>query len=133
MAASVPPANVLKEKADEYLRKHRLIELMEDLCSDVCFEQPKNIEEFLIERLKLKQKQGFKTGIFAKEEISNIFSLFDLKKDGYIGKNHCKEALKTMANNEFEFEQVDMAALPDKVDEKTFVSLCEKVLGYKQK
>ena len=35
--------NPLKNKADEYLRKHRIIELMEDLCSDVCFEQPKNI------------------------------------------------------------------------------------------
>ena len=31
---------------------------MEDLCSDLCFEQPQNINEFLIERLKLKQKQG---------------------------------------------------------------------------
>lgn len=40
---------------------------MEDLCSDLCFEQPQNINEFLIERLKLKQKQGFKTGIFNKE------------------------------------------------------------------
>ena len=78
--------NPLKDKADEYLRKHRIIELMEDLCSDVCFEQPKNIEEFIIERLKLKQKQGFKTGIFSKEEIANVFSLFDLKKDGYIDK-----------------------------------------------
>jgi Glu-tRNA(Gln) amidotransferase subunit E-like FAD-binding protein len=131
MASPIPKPNILKENADEYLRKHRIIELMEDLCSDICFEQPKNIEEFLIERLKLKQKQGFKTGIFAKEEVSNIFSLFDLKRDGFIDKTRCKEALKTMANNEFEFEQVDVAAIPDKVDEKTFVSLCEKVLGYK--
>jgi hypothetical protein len=67
MASPAPKANILKDNADEYLRKHRIIELMEDLCSDICFEQPKNIEEFLIERLKLKQKQGFKTGIFAKE------------------------------------------------------------------
>lgn len=50
--------NALKKSADEYLRKHRIIELMEDLCSDLCYEQPQNINEFLIERLKLKQKQG---------------------------------------------------------------------------
>lgn len=50
-----------------------------------------------------------------------------------IDRNRCKEALKTMANNEFEFEQVDVAEIPEKVDEKTFVGLCEKVLGYKQK
>jgi hypothetical protein len=29
--------NVLKENAGEYLRKHRVIELMEDLCSYICF------------------------------------------------------------------------------------------------
>lgn len=52
------PQNSLKEGAEHYLRKHRIIELMEDLCSDLCFEQPQNINEFLIERLKLKQKQG---------------------------------------------------------------------------
>jgi len=31
---------------------------MEDLCSDLAYEQPQNINEFLIERLRLKQKQG---------------------------------------------------------------------------
>ncbi len=35
--------NALKQSADEYLRKHRIIELMEDLCSDLCYEQPQNI------------------------------------------------------------------------------------------
>lgn len=35
--------NALKNQADEYLRKHRIIELMEDLCSDLCYEQPHNI------------------------------------------------------------------------------------------
>ena len=32
---SIP--NALKEGADEYLRKHRIVELMEDLCSDLCY------------------------------------------------------------------------------------------------
>ena len=50
--------NALKLSADEYLRKHRLIELMEDLCSDLCYQQPQNINEYLIERLKHKQTQG---------------------------------------------------------------------------
>ena len=37
------PSNALKDQAENYLRKHRIIELMEDLCSDLCFEQPANI------------------------------------------------------------------------------------------
>ena len=78
--------NALKEEADSYLRKHRIFELMEDLCSDLCYQQPENINDFLIERLRHKQKQGFKTGVFSKEEICNIFVLFDLKREGYIDK-----------------------------------------------
>jgi hypothetical protein len=29
--------NELKAKADEYLRKHRIVELFEDLCTAICF------------------------------------------------------------------------------------------------
>jgi len=36
-----------------------------------------------------------------------------------------------LANNSYQFEQVDLASLPEKIDEKGFVSLCEKVLGIK--
>lgn len=74
---------------------------------------------------------GFKTGIFTKEEISNVFTLFDLKREGQIDKTRAKEALKTLANNEFQWEQVEAAGVPDKVDEKAFLGLCEKVLGVK--
>ena len=55
--------------------------------------------------------------------------LFDLKREGFIDKNRCKEALKTLANNEFQFEKVDEASIPDKVDEKGFVALYDKILG----
>lgn len=36
-----------------------------------------------------------------------------------------------MANNQFEYEKVDLAGIPDRIDEKTFVNLCENVLGIK--
>jgi len=29
--------NELKDKADEYLRNHRIVELFEDLCTSICF------------------------------------------------------------------------------------------------
>ena len=50
--------NELKDEAELYLRKHRIVELFEDLCTSVCFAQPDNIEEFLIEQIKLKKTQG---------------------------------------------------------------------------
>ena len=36
--------NYLKDKADEYLRKHRIVELFEDICSAICFKQPESVE-----------------------------------------------------------------------------------------
>ncbi len=43
---------------------------------------------------------GFKTGLFAPEEIKNVFTLFDLKKAGVISKDQCKSALRTLASQE---------------------------------
>lgn len=37
------------EKADHYVRQHRIIELFEDLCTAVAYEQPQDIKKFLIE------------------------------------------------------------------------------------
>ena len=86
---------------DEYLCKNRIVELFEDICTPICFKFPEDIEEFIIEQLKHKKEQGCKTVIFSNEEISNVFTLFDLKKDGFIGKEACKDALKILANSEF--------------------------------
>ena len=41
--------NYLKEKAEEYLRKNRISELFEDLCTAICFKKPDNIREFLVD------------------------------------------------------------------------------------
>lgn len=46
--------NRLVESADEYLRKHRIMELFEDLCTKACFKQPERLEEFMIDELKTK-------------------------------------------------------------------------------
>ena len=64
--------NALKRNADEYLRRHRIVELMEDLCSDHLRTAPEH------QRIPHRQTQnqtetrytptypGFKTGIFNK-------------------------------------------------------------------
>lgn len=64
--------------------------------------------------------------MFNKEEVQNIFTLFDLKKEGKIGKQTCKDALKTFAASDFTFTEIDEASIPDKVDIGTFTALYEK-------
>lgn len=50
--------NKHKLQAEEYLRKHRIMELFEDLCTAVCYKKPENVEEFLVEQLELRKKNG---------------------------------------------------------------------------
>jgi hypothetical protein len=59
---------------------------------------------------------GFRTGVFAPDEIENVFTLFDLKKDGFIGKKECQQALKTLASSELQSDKIENSNIPSKVD-----------------
>ena len=53
MTESATP-NKIVDRAENYLRKHRINELFEDLCTSICYDKPSNIQEFLREQLKIK-------------------------------------------------------------------------------
>ena len=126
--------NDLVKESDEYIRKHRLVELFEDLASAVAYRQPKNLEEFLIERLQLKKEQGLKGGIFTEEEARNVFKLFDLKQEKKISRERCIKGIQTMANSSFQYEiPLVSKDIPLEVDENKFVELCQKFLGFANK
>ena len=126
--------NDLVKESDEYIRKNRLVELFEDLASAVAYRQPKNLEEFLIERLKLKKEQGLKGGIFTEEEARNVFKLFDLKQEKKISRERCIKGIQTMANSSFQYEMPLVSKeIPLEVDENTFVELRQKFLGFANK
>ena len=126
--------NNLVKESDEYIRKNKLVELFEDLCTAVAYRQPDNLENFLIERLLLHKEQGLKGGIFTEEEARNVFKLFDLKQEKKISRERCIKGLQTMANSSFQYESPEISKdIPLEVDENTFVNLCENFLGFSQK
>ena len=123
--------NDLVKESDEYIRQHRLVELFEDLASAVAYKQPKDLEQFLIQRLELKKQQGLKSGIFTEEEAKNVFKLFDLKQEKKISRERCIKGLQTMANSSFQYEMPLVSKeIPLEVDENKFVELCSKFLGF---
>ena len=126
--------NNLINEADEYIRKHRLVELFEDLASAVAYRQPEKLGQFLIERLELKKEQGLKSGIFTEDEARNIFKLFDLKQEKKISRERCIKGLQTMANSSFQYEMPLVSKeIPLEVDENCFVELCRKFMGFANK
>jgi len=126
--------NNLVQEADEYIKKNRLVELFEDLATAVAYRKPKDLKQFLIERLNNQKEQGLKAGIFTEEEARNVFKLFDLKQEKKISKERCIKGLQTMANSSFQYEIPEASnEIPLEVDEDKFVELCQKFLGFANK
>ena len=126
--------NNLVQEADEYIKNKRLVELFEDLATAVAYRKPKDLKQFLIERLNNQKEQGLKAGIFTEEEARNVFKLFDLKQEKKIIKERCIKGLQTMANSSFQYELPEASnEIPLEVDEDKFVELCGKFLGFASK
>ena len=122
--------NNLMNEVDEYIYNHKLVELFEDLASSVAYCKPKNLNEFLIERLELKKKQGLRSGLYTEDQVRNIFKLFDIKQENKITKERCIKAFQTMANSTFQFElPLVSKEIPLTVTENNFVELCKKFIG----
>lgn len=99
------------------------------MATAVAYIKPDNLEEFLIERLKLHKEQGLRGGIFTRDEAQNVFKLFDLKDEKVISKERCVKAIQTMANSSFQFNSEILNSIGNHVDLTTFCELSEKVLG----
>ena len=126
--------NNLVQEADEYIKNKRLVELFEDLATAVAYRKPKDLKQFLIERLNNQKEQGLKAGIFTEEEARNVFKLFDLKQEKKISKERCIKGLQTMANSSFQYELPEASnEIALEVDEDKFVELCGKFLGFASK
>jgi Ca2+-binding EF-hand superfamily protein len=95
------------------------------------YKQPENIDAFLIDVLKQRKMNGNRSIVYGDTELQNIFALYDLKGAGFITKEQCREALKTLANSEFHHQKAQEIAMPDKVDLFGFMKLCDDALGIK--
>ena len=115
--------NELVADADAYVRKHKIMDLFEDLMTMIVHKRPEEVEPFLIETLKQRKEHGPRSTIYSEAELQNTFLLFDLKSDNYISKETCIEALKTLASSEFHFDKSESDTIPDKVDLYTFIKL----------
>lgn len=49
----------------------------------------------------MKKAHGFTTSIYSDEEIGNVFCLFDLRREGFISRKSCIDALKVLACSEY--------------------------------
>ena len=123
-------SNSMIEDGYQYLFKHQILELFEDLCTQLIYERPPDIKSYLIQALKDRKNQG-PAGhqVFTDSEIKNVFIMFDLKQEKTLNREQCKEALRTMANSVYQHDKVEKIEIPESVDIILFKKLVMSVLG----
>mmetsp|Transcript_4838 Transcript_4838/g.8641 ORF Transcript_4838/g.8641 Transcript_4838/m.8641 type:complete len:131 (+) Transcript_4838:76-468(+) len=119
------------QKADEYLKKHRILELFNDLCGSVCFHKPQDVRAFLVQELQLREREGAEAGNFEDKEIRAVFNLADLMQMGVISEEQARAALLSMANSQKQKENVQALELPPEVDETTFFQKAKDALQFR--
>ncbi|XP_030072885.1 EF-hand calcium-binding domain-containing protein 10 [Microcaecilia unicolor] len=87
-------------EAQEYLRRHKVLELLNTLTSLLLFHRPERTREFLInelEKLKLARVTDKDyPSLFDESNLVAVFGILDPAQQGFISVTQYKEALKTL-------------------------------------
>ncbi|EER17842.1 conserved hypothetical protein [Perkinsus marinus ATCC 50983] len=130
----------------EYMARHRIPELLNDLLASVAFHKPEGGREavmaFMAQQLERRSKEGAEAGgLFDMKEIESVFRMADLLKQGTITREQCRSALKALACSARQEELIDGTVgqggkateggleIPLKVDMSTFVDLARRALN----
>ncbi|XP_036962194.1 EF-hand calcium-binding domain-containing protein 10 [Acanthopagrus latus] len=86
--------------AADYLKKHRIMELMDNLTSMLFFHRPENPREFLIEQLEQLKISGQSDvrgpNLFNNTDLDTVFGILDPANQKYITFAQYKHALTTL-------------------------------------
>uniref|UniRef100_A0A3Q2ZWV5 EF-hand calcium binding domain 10 n=2 Tax=Kryptolebias marmoratus TaxID=37003 RepID=A0A3Q2ZWV5_KRYMA len=107
-------ASQREKDAAEYLEKHKIIDLMDNLISMLLFYRPENPREFLIEQLellKICQQSGVRgPNLFSNSNLDAVFGILDPADQKYITFAQYKHALTMLGIK-------DVNECPDGVNE----------------
>ncbi|KAM3926330.1 EF-hand calcium-binding domain-containing protein 10 [Leptodactylus fuscus] len=112
-------AGARRLQAEDYLREHKIMELVNNLTSLLLYHRPERPREFLItqlEKLKLARLADMEYPcLFDESNVDAVFRILDPSGQGYITGTQYIEALKTLGVN------VDnLLAPPEKITEEVF-------------
>merc|ERR1712241_612283 len=111
MAADTEPSprvgpKLRSEEATEYLEKHRVLELFNNLTSQLIYSRPDDPKVFLIDTLeKLQKSRSSKLNypcLFDESNIQSVFGMLDPTGRGYITVKQYNEAMVTLGAKEFD-------------------------------
>merc|ERR1711976_796506 len=95
-----------KQEASQYLQKHKVVELFDNLTAQLIYNEPSSPKEFLIEALEKLQKSRMTKRdfpcLFDESNINSIFGMLDPTGRGFITLQQYREGLLTIGISDFE-------------------------------
>ncbi|XP_076448575.1 EF-hand calcium-binding domain-containing protein 10-like [Babylonia areolata] len=117
----MPPTRV--EEAEEYLKRHKIMELFNNITSQLIYARPDQPKAFITEVLQRLQKskstQFDLPCLFDETNIVSIFGMLDPTGRGFISHKQYQEALVTLGVKDFDPEPVGHDI--DRINMDTFV------------
>merc|ERR1712179_385543 len=111
MAADTEPSprvgpKLRSEEATEYLEKHRVLDLFNNLTSQLIYARPENPKTYLIDTLeKLVKSRSSKLNypcLFDESNVQSVFGMLDPTGRGHITAQQFREAMITLGAKEFD-------------------------------
>ncbi|XP_034541963.1 EF-hand calcium-binding domain-containing protein 10 [Notolabrus celidotus] len=113
-----------EKDAADYLEKHKILELFDNLTSMLFFYRPDNPRDFLVEQLKqlkLSQQTGVKgPNLFNNTNLDAVFGILDPANQKYITYAQYKQALTTLGIKDI--NECPEGVNEDKISRDTFKS-----------
>ncbi|XP_028306811.1 EF-hand calcium-binding domain-containing protein 10 [Gouania willdenowi] len=108
----------------EYLEKHKIMELMENMTSLLFYHRPENPREFLIEQLeqlRKSQSDGEKApNLFNDSNLQAVFKILDPANTNYITFAQYKQALITLGIKNA--NECPEGVNEDRISKETFIT-----------
>ncbi|TNN41794.1 EF-hand calcium-binding domain-containing protein 10 [Liparis tanakae] len=111
-----------EQDAADYLKKHKIPELLENLTSMLFFHRPEKPREFLVEQLeqlKMSQQSGIKApSLFNKANLDAVYGILDPTHQKHITFAQYKQALITLGIKDI--NECPEGVNEDKISHETF-------------
>ncbi|XP_071960824.1 EF-hand calcium-binding domain-containing protein 10-like [Antedon mediterranea] len=124
--------NPRQDEAKEYLEKHKILELFDNITASLVFQRPENPKEFMIQEIKqLKEARTTQMDypcLFDDSNIMSVYGMLDPTKKGFITLTQYKEALTALGCKTFDPCPVGMEF--DRISQDTFTR--EAKMGLKR-
>ncbi|XP_057313998.1 EF-hand calcium-binding domain-containing protein 10-like [Hydractinia symbiolongicarpus] len=112
-----------EERAQFYLKKHKILELLENITSALVYERPDNPKTFIIDYIeKLKESRNTSVNyptLFDESNVKSIFGMMDTANKGFINHSQYKSGMENLGVSTY--DRKPPGTENDCIDVDTFV------------